>query len=177
MPEKLQNMGEGGGIAPSQSRGLAPWLGLAALVLVIDQISKHAVTNSLQYLESRQITEFFNLVLVYNTGAAFSLLADAPGWQRGVFIAIGVIASGVIVVLLKRHASDWRFCLALSLIMGGAIGNVWDRAVLGHVIDFIQLHAGGYYWPAFNAADSAICCGAGLLIWDAIPGSRQKAAK
>jgi signal peptidase II len=155
-------------------RRLLLWLAVAALVVVLDHASKLTITGSLQYLEVRQITGFFNLVLVYNTGAAFSLLNDAPGWQRGFFIAIGVIASLVIVVLLNKHAADRRFCLALSLILGGALGNVWDRAALGHVIDFIQLHAGAYYWPSFNVADSAICCGAGLLIWDSLLGGVRK---
>ena len=149
---------------------VAVWLGVAAVVLGLDQMSKSAIAGSLNYLEARQITGFFNLVLVYNTGAAFSLLNDAQGWQRGFFIAIGVIASVVIVVLLAKHAANRRFCLALSLILGGALGNLCDRAVLGHVVDFIQLHAGAYYWPAFNVADSAICSGAGVLIWDSLLG-------
>lgn len=167
----------GGGIAAKipVMRWFAVWLGVAALVVVLDQLSKLAITNSMQYLETRHITRFFNLVLAYNTGAAFSLLNDAPGWQTGFFITIGVVASLIIVFLLKRHAADWRFSLALSLILGGAIGNVWDRATLGHVIDFIQLHAGTLYWPSFNVADSAICCGAGLLIWDSVLGGRKAA--
>jgi signal peptidase II len=155
-------------------RRLLSWLAAAALVVLLDQATKQVITGSMQYLEARQITGFFNLVLVYNTGAAFSLLNDAPGWQRGFFIAIGVVASLVIVFLLKKNVEDRRFCLALSLILGGALGNVWDRALLGHVIDFIQLHAGAYYWPSFNVADSAICCGAGLLIWDSLFGGRRK---
>jgi signal peptidase II len=157
-------------------RELARWLGVAAAVLLIDQVSKLAVTASMRYLETHVITGFFNLILVYNTGAAFSILADAPGWQRGLFIAIGAIASAVIVLLLRRHAADPRFCLALSLILGGAVGNVVDRVLLGHVVDFIQLHAGGWYWPAFNVADSAISCGAALLIWDGLFGERGGAA-
>jgi signal peptidase II len=157
-------------------RELLRWLGVAAAVLLLDQVSKLAVSGSMRYLETHTITEFFNLVLVYNTGAAFSLFADAPGWQRGLFIAIGVVASAVIVVLLHRHAADRRFCFALSLILGGAIGNVCDRVLLGHVVDFIQLHAGGYYWPAFNVADSAISCGAALLIWDGLFGAAHRKA-
>ncbi len=149
------------------------WLGVAAMVLVLDRLSKLAVTESLQYLETWRITGFFNLVLVHNTGAAFSLLNDAPGWQRGFFIGVGVVASVVIVVLLARNTADTRFRLALSLILGGALGNMWDRVSLGHVIDFIQLLAGALYWPAFNVADSAICCGAGLLIWDGLRSGKQ----
>jgi signal peptidase II len=158
-------------------RDLLRWLGVAAAVVLLDQLSKFAIMGSMRFLETYTINGFFNLVLVYNTGAAFSLFADAAGWQRGLFIAIGVVASAVIVALLHRHAADRRFCFALSLILGGAIGNLCDRVVLGHVVDFIQLHAGGWYWPAFNAADSAISCGAALLIWDGLfPGARGKPA-
>jgi signal peptidase II len=153
------------------------WLAVAMLVVLLDHATKLLVESSMHYLETREFTGFFNLVLVHNTGAAFSLFADAQGWQRGFFIGIGVIASLAIVVLLRKNARDWRFCLALSLILGGALGNVWDRVALGHVIDFIQLHAGSYYWPSFNVADSSICCGAGLLVWDGVMGGRRHASK
>ena len=156
---------------------LAVWLALAALVLLLDQLTKLAVSAWLRPSEVRELTGFFNMVLVYNTGAAFSLLADAQGWQRGFFIAVGAIASIVIVMMLRRHEADRKFCFALSLILGGAIGNVLDRVALGHVIDFVQLHAAGYYWPAFNVADSAICAGAGLLIWDGLFDGRRKPAQ
>jgi signal peptidase II len=152
------------------------WLGVAFVVILLDHATKLMITNAMHYMELREITGFFNLVLVYNTGAAFSMLADAQGWQRGFFIGVGLIASVAIVVLLKKYAKDAKFCLALSLILGGALGNVWDRVVLGHVIDFIQVHAGSYYWPSFNVADSAICCGAALLFWDAVFGGRHRPA-
>lgn len=158
--------------APKSPR-LVFWLGLATLIVLADQVSKFAISGSLHYLEVRKITDFFNLVLVYNTGAAFSMLADAPGWQREFFIGIGVIASVAMIVMLRRNLAERKFCLALSLILGGALGNVWDRVALGHVVDFVQLHAGGYYWPAFNVADSAISCGAALLIWDGVFGGRS----
>jgi signal peptidase II len=168
-------MPEASGKSSSALR-FALWLLFAATVAALDQFTKSMVVHELRFREVRRVTEFFDWVLYYNTGAAFSLLNDAPGWQTGFFIGIGVVASVVILVLLRRNPFDTRFCLALSLILGGALGNVFDRAVLGHVIDFIQVHAGAYYWPAFNVADSAICCGAGLLIWDGLFGKHKTAA-
>ena len=143
------------------------WLGLAAIVLVLDQITKFIVTRTFALHESVEVTPFLNLVLVYNRGAAFSLLSDAGGWQRGLFIAIAISASVWIAWLLRKHGEDRLFCLALSLILGGALGNVIDRLHAGAVVDFVDLHAFGVHWPAFNVADSGITCGAVLLIWDA----------
>ena len=142
------------------------WLGLSAIVIALDQLTKYWVTSRFQLGDSVTITAFFNMVLAYNTGAAFSFLANAGGWQRIFFTAIAVIASVVIVMLLRKPHNHRLFNLALALILGGAIGNLIDRVLLGHVVDFIQVHAGGYYWPAFNVADSAITIGAALLIWD-----------
>jgi signal peptidase II len=161
------------GSRTSSAQRFALWLLVAIAVLALDQLSKSLVVREFRFHEIRRVTDFFDWVLYYNTGAAFSLLNDAPGW---VFIGIGGVASVVILVLLRKNAFDIRFCLALSLILGGALGNVYDRVVLGHVIDFIQVHAGTHYWPAFNVADSAICCGAGLLIWDGLFGGRKTAA-
>ena len=144
------------------------WLGLAATVLVLDQLTKVAIRRTFNLHEMVEITPFFNVVLVYNKGAAFSLLADAGGWQRGLFIAIALSASVWIAWLLRKYSSETLFCLALSLILGGAIGNVIDRVLYGAVVDFLDFHAAGVHWPAFNVADSAITCGAVLLIWDAI---------
>ena len=142
------------------------WLGLSAIVIALDQLTKYWVTSRFQLGDSVTITSFFNLVLAYNTGAAFSFLADAGGWQRIFFTAIATIASIVIVMLLRRPQNNRLFNFALALILGGAIGNLIDRVLLGHVVDFIQVHASGYFWPAFNIADSAITIGAALLIWD-----------
>ena len=142
------------------------WLSLSALVIVLDQITKFWVTSRFQLGDSLTITPFFNLVLAYNTGAAFSFLADAGGWQQMFFTLIAVVAAIVIVVLLRRPNNHPLFNTALALILGGALGNLFDRVRLGHVIDFIQVHGGGYYFPAFNVADSAITVGAALLIWD-----------
>ncbi len=142
------------------------WLGVSAVVIALDQLTKSWVTSAFQLGDSVTVTSFFNLVLAYNTGAAFSFLAGAGGWQRVFFITIAVIASVVIVYLLRKPRNHTLLNVALALILGGAIGNVIDRIRLGHVVDFIQVHAAGYYWPAFNVADSAITIGAALLIWD-----------
>lgn len=144
------------------------WLALATLLVVLDQLSKFAITRALTDGSGVEVTPFFNLVLVHNKGAAFSFLASAGGWQREFFIAIAVVASVWIVFLLRRHPRETLFCFALSLILGGAIGNVIDRVWLGAVIDFLDFHAAGYHWPAFNLADSAITCGAVLLVWESL---------
>jgi signal peptidase II len=151
------------------------WLALALTVLVLDQVTKYAIRQAFALHETVQITPFFNVVLVYNTGAAFSLFADAAGWQRAFFITIALTASAWITWLLRKHASQTLFCLALSLILGGAIGNVIDRVLYGAVVDFLDFHAAGLHWPAFNVADSAISCGAVLLIWDAMRPNRKAA--
>ena len=144
------------------------WLILAAAIVVADQVTKYAIVQYLAGGRMVELTPFLNLVLVYNPGAAFSFLSDAAGWQRGFFIAIALIASAWIVWLLRRHHAQRLFALALTLVLAGAVGNVIDRIFVGAVIDFIDAHAWGYHWPAFNVADSAISCGAALLIWDAV---------
>ena len=153
------------------------WYALALLVALLDQLVKHWVSASLRYAETRPLTAFFNLVLTHNEGAAFSFLASAAGWQRSFFIAIALIAIVVIVVLLWRYSGDKLFCLALALILGGAIGNVIDRIALGYVVDFLDFHLAGWHWPAFNLADSAISGGALLLIADSfLPRARRAGA-
>lgn len=144
------------------------WLGVAAIVLVLDQLTKFMVSASFAPYESVEVTPFFNLVLVHNRGAAFSFLADAGGWQREFFIAVALVASVWITWLLRKHAGEKLFCFALALILGGAIGNVVDRVLFGAVVDFLDFHAFGYHWPAFNVADMGISVGAALLVWDAI---------
>ena len=143
-----------------------PWLALALTVILLDQFTKTLIVVFFQYGESRYVTSFFNLVRVHNTGAAFSFLAGASGWQRWFFVGIGVVATVFITWMLYRHHSQRMFSLALSLIMGGAVGNVVDRLLHGYVVDFIQVHAAGRYFPSFNVADSAISVGAVLLILD-----------
>jgi signal peptidase II len=144
------------------------WLALSALLVALDQLSKFAMTRVLAYGNGIEVTPFFNLVLVYNRGAAFSFLSSASGWQRELFIAIALIASVWVVYLLRRHLRQTLLCFALSLILAGAIGNVIDRLLFGAVIDFLDFHLFGYHWPAFNLADSAITCGALLLIWESL---------
>jgi signal peptidase II len=116
--------------------------------------------------EQRVMTSFFNLVLFHNRGAAFSFLANAGGWQHLFFSATAIIASVIIIYLLRKYSSQKLFCLALALILGGALGNLYDRLTLGYVVDFLYFHYQDYYWPAFNVADSAISCGVALLLWD-----------
>jgi signal peptidase II len=144
------------------------WLAVSIGVVVIDQLTKHAIQQVVTFGSPRRVTSFFDLVLVYNPGAAFSFLSTAPGWQRELFIVIAAVASILIVFLLRRNAADRLFCVALSLILGGALGNLIDRILLGAVVDFLHFHVAQYYWPAFNVADSAITCGAALLIWDSL---------
>ena len=144
------------------------WFGLSAVIIVLDQLTKYWVRQAFSLHEVVEITSFFNMLLVYNKGAAFSLLADAGGWQRGLFIAIAVAASLWIGWLLRRHATERVFCLALALILGGALGNVIDRILIGGVVDFLDFHAFGWHWPAFNVADIGISCGAVLLVFDAL---------
>jgi signal peptidase II len=146
--------------------GVWRWLGVALIILMLDQLTKIAVVGAFQLGETMPITSFFNLVRVHNPGAAFSFLADAGGWQRWFFTGLGVLAAGVMVYLLRMHAGQTLFCLALSLLLGGAVGNVIDRLLYSYVIDFLDFYYGTWHFPAFNVADSAITVGAGLLILD-----------
>ena len=141
------------------------WYGLAAIVIVLDQLSKWVVLNHVQYGETIYMAPFLNWVLTFNPGAAFSFLADQPGWQRWFFSALALGVSGWIALELRRHPEQKLMALALTLVMGGALGNVIDRIRFGAVVDFIQWHVAGYYWPAFNVADSAITLGAVLMVW------------
>lgn len=144
---------------------MSRWLGLAAVLVVLDLYTKHLVQSALTFGEHIAVTSFFDLVLYHNEGAAFSFLAGAGGWQRMFFSAFAVIASLVILRLLRRHAGEKLFCFALSLILGGALGNLYDRLTLGYVVDFLYFHYQSWYWPAFNVADSAITVGVALLLW------------
>ena len=161
----------GGGGGP----GLALWLGLAALVIVLDQLTKTLVIGSFALGDSQRVTDFFNLVRVHNTGAAFSFLAGASGWQRWFFVGLGLAASAFIVWMIRSHPTQKLFCFAVTMIMGGALGNVVDRMLHGYVVDFLQFRFGfleplfpGGYFPSFNLADSAITLGAACVILDEI---------
>jgi len=143
----------------------ASWLGLAGLVIVLDQLTKLWVLATLKLGERIEVTSFFNLVLVFNPGAAFSFLSDAGGWQRWFFVVLAIAVSGWLTFLIRRHAAERLLPLAAALILGGALGNVIDRIRFGAVADFLDVHAAGWHWPAFNIADSAISVGVALLVW------------
>lgn len=148
------------------SGSMLPWLGLAFIVLIADQFTKALILGAYRLGDSTTVTGFFNVVRAHNTGAAFSFLAAASGWQRWLFTAIGVAAVGFIVWLLRSHAGQKLFSFSLACILGGAIGNVIDRLLHGYVVDFLQFHWHGWYFPVFNVADSAITIGAIGLVLD-----------
>ncbi|MGE5451607.1 MAG: signal peptidase II [Acidobacteriota bacterium] len=157
----------------SSSQGLLPWLGVALVVILLDQFTKTLILGFFQYGDSRHVLSFFNVVRVHNSGAAFSFLAHAGGWQRWFFVGLGFVATAFIVYMLRQHGHQKRFAWAMSLILGGAIGNVLDRLIHGYVIDFLDFHWNGLafmfpggHFPAFNIADCGITMGAALLILD-----------
>ncbi len=159
--------------AASPTTPMALWLGLSVLVLLADQLSKTLIVSQFAPGDSVTVNAVFNLVRVHNSGAAFSFLAGASGWQRWFFVGLGAVASAFIVWMLRRHAGQRLFSFAISLILGGAVGNVVDRLLHGHVVDFLQFHWSGLaplfpggYFPAFNIADSAITIGAACLVVD-----------
>ena len=154
-------------------RSLWLWLGIAAAVLLFDQFTKLLIINSFQLGDSQTVTSYFNLVRVHNSGAAFSFLSTASGWQRWFFTGIGLVAAVYIVWMLRSHPEQTLFCFALSLVLGGAVGNVMDRLLWGHVVDFLDFHWAWLspvfyqgHFPAFNVADSAISVGVVCLIAD-----------
>jgi signal peptidase II len=153
-------------MAARRSGSIWPWLGIALAVILVDQLTKTIISGTVQVNETRTVSAFLDIVCAHNTGAAFSFLAGASGWQRWFFIGLGIAAAAFIVWLLARHGGQRLFGWALALILGGAVGNVIDRLWHGYVVDFIQVHWRGSYFPSFNAADSAITIGAGLLILD-----------
>lgn len=159
-------------VSPSALR----WLWLALPVVILDQVTKIWAEAALRFGEPIEIFSWFNLTLAYNRGAAFSFLATAGGWQRFLFLGIGLIATVVIVVWLRRLRTHERItAVGLVLILGGAVGNLIDRALYGHVIDFIEWHYAGWYWPAFNIADSAITVGAILVVLAGLRSSDKDA--
>jgi signal peptidase II len=153
-------------MAGSRSGSWLPWLGLALAILIADQFTKVLIMGYYRLGDSTYLTPFFNIVRAHNTGAAFSFLAGASGWQRWFFTAVGIVAAVIIIWLLRSHAGQKLFSFALASILGGAVGNVVDRLLHGYVVDFIQVHWRGWYFPAFNVADSAITVGAACLILD-----------
>ncbi len=169
-------------MAKNTAPSMLLWLGIALVVLLADQFTKVLIVGSFQLGDSQTVTSFFNLVRVHNSGAAFSFLSSASGWQRWFFTGIGVVATGFILYMLRNHPSQKLFCFALALVLGGAVGNVIDRLLYGHVIDFLDFHwdwlSPVYYeghFPAFNIADSAISVGAVALIVDELIRVRRGA--
>jgi signal peptidase II len=166
--------------ASSPRTGLWVWLGLALIVIVLDQVTKTLILGQFMLHESVPVTSYFNIVRAHNTGAAFSFLAGAAGWQRWFFIVLGIVASGFIVWMLRRHPEQTLFCFAVSLILGGALGNVIDRLMHGYVVDFLDfqfqflapLFPQGHF-PSFNMADSAISVGAVCLVLDELRRVRR----
>ncbi len=164
-------------------RSIARWLGLSALIVVLDQITKLVVLHTIAFGQTMEVLPpVFSLVLTYNPGAAFSFLAWASGWQRYFLMAIALAASVLIIYMMKKHERDRFLCFALALVLGGAVGNLIDRAIYGAVVDFLLFRWPGGPplldpWPAFNLADSCITVGAALLIWDSFRRSRVKIAK
>ncbi|MCB1908547.1 MAG: lipoprotein signal peptidase [Rhodocyclaceae bacterium] len=152
---------------------MAGWLALSATVAVLDQLSKQWIMHGMQPGERIELTKFFDLVLVFNPGAAFSFLADHSGWQRWFFVVLAVLICGWLLVLLRRHQAERLLPFAFAMIIGGAAGNVVDRFLYGAVVDFLYFHAGRYGWPAFNLADSAITLGIVLMIWAQIRDARR----
>lgn len=143
------------------------YLWLSLVIIIADQISKTVMVNWLDLYETMPVLPFFNLTLAHNSGAAFSFLAGAGGWQRWFFVVLAAVISVVLIIWMRRLAETAKLeAISLALIIGGAIGNVIDRLIYGYVIDFLDVYAGSYHWPAFNLADSAICVGAVLLIID-----------
>ena len=152
----------------SSGASLLPWLGIALVVILLDQFTKTLIIGNFQLHDSRTVTPFFNIVRWHNSGAAFSFLAGASGWQRWFFVGLGSLAAVFIIWMLRSHGGQRLFSWALALILGGAVGNVIDRLLHGYVVDFIQVHHRGWYFPSFNVADSAITVGAACLILDEI---------
>ena len=147
---------------------LLHWLAIALLIVLVDQFTKLLIIGSMQLGDSRMVTDFFNIVRAHNSGAAFSFLADASGWQRWFFTGLGSVASVFMVWLLRSHAGEKLFCFAISCVLGGAVGNVIDRVLYGYVVDFLDFHWMAMHFPAFNVADSAITLGASCLILDEV---------
>lgn len=159
-----------------QQTSLSRWIWLAFLIVLVDQISKVIAEASLTYGQRVNVFPFFDFTLLYNPGAAFSFLANQGGWQRWFFTLVGVLAIAFIAYLMRKHREDKRFLLALTLIMGGAAGNLIDRVLYGHVIDFLLFYWEKWHYPAFNLADSAITVGAVLLILDELMRLRRTKA-
>lgn len=149
------------------------WLAISTIVVVLDLYTKHLIQGNFSYGDLLTITSFFDLVHYHNEGAAFGFLAQAGGLQKWFFSGVSVVAIIVISYLIRKHRSEKLFCFGLALVLGGAVGNLYDRITLGYVVDFLNFHYQNLYWPAFNVADSAICIGVGLLLLDSFKKPQQ----
>lgn len=150
------------------------YLSISAIVIALDLFTKHLIQQNFVFGDLHSVTSFFDLVRYHNEGSAFGFLNDAGGWQKWLFNGISIVASVVIIYLLKKHTNEKLFCAGLALVLGGAIGNLYDRITLGYVVDFLNFHLNNHYWPAFNVADSAICLGVGLLLLDSFKASKAE---
>lgn len=157
----------------SRTPHIGHWLALAAAIIILDQVTKLYFDAAFEYGERLNVLPVFDFTLMYNRGAAFSFLASEGGWQRWFFTTLGIVAAVIIVWMLRRHREQPRFCLALTLILGGALGNVIDRLAYGHVIDFLLFYWKDWQYPAFNVADIGITCGAILLVLDELLRARR----
>jgi signal peptidase II len=162
------------GVPPRLTFRLAHWLALVGGIVALDQATKAWVLALFQPGESVTVTPIFNLVLFFNTGASFSFLADAGGWQRWFFVVLALAVSAWLLALLRRHASEFLMAFSLSLILGGAVGNVVDRIRFGAVTDFLHFHWNEHFFPAFNVADSCITVGVIVMIWCELFGKRER---
>lgn len=153
------------------------WFGISAVVITLDLYSKHLIERAFSLGDNLYITSFFNLVRFHNTGAAFSFLAEAGGWQKWFFSIIAIIAILMMTHFIRKHYMQTIFSFGLSLILGGAIGNLYDRLTLGYVVDFLYFHINTFYWPAFNIADSAICIGVSILLFDSFHQEKSNHAR
>ena len=150
------------------------WLSISAVVIALDLVTKHLIQQNFVFGDLHSVTSFFDLVRYHNEGSAFGFLNDAGGWQKWFFNSISIVASVVIIYLLKKHTNEKLFCAGLALVLGGAIGNLYDRITLGYVVDFLNFHVSNHYWPAFNVADSAICVGVGFLLLDSFKAGKAE---
>ncbi|MEZ5524865.1 MAG: signal peptidase II [Pseudomonadales bacterium] len=165
-------------MTPQQVTGKLVWLWLSLLVIMLDQLTKHLAVAFLDYARPLELLPVFDLTLLHNTGAAFSFLANAGGWQRWLFALLAAVVSIALVAWIKRlKPHETWLAMALALVLGGALGNLYDRVVLGYVVDFISVHYQRHYFPAFNLADSAITVGATMLIIDTVWLSRRAASR
>ena len=153
---------------------LYKWFSISAIVIALDLYTKHLIEGAFVYGEQLKITSYFDLVRYHNEGAAFSFLSDAGGWQKWFFTGISIVASVVITYLIIKNNTQKLFCFGLALVLGGAIGNLYDRVTLGYVVDFLSFHLNDLYWPAFNVADSAICVGVVLLLLDSFKSPKTE---